>query len=261
MGQVPTIAAWTYRHSKGLPYVHPDPQLTYAGNLLNMMFNNGKSSYQVHPTLEHALAVLFILHADHEQNCSANVMRSIGSSHTNPYAAIAGATAALWGPLHGGANEEVLGMLDEIGSLENVPAFIKDVKEGKGRLMGFGHRVYKNYDPRAKVIKKLAYDVFEIMGRNPKLDLALALEKIALEDEYFVKRKLYPNVDFYSGLIYQAMGFPAEYFTGPIRHWPHHRMACAMERTHGRCRTKNRKAAANLSGRIESHMDQIENRK
>ncbi|HVN48690.1 MAG TPA: citrate synthase [Bacteroidota bacterium] len=213
MGQVPTMAAWTYRHSKSLPYVQPDPHLSYAGNFLNMMFNNGKSSNQVHPKLEHALAVLFVLHADHEQNCSANVMRSIGSSHTNPYAAIAGAAAALWGPLHGGANEEVLRMLDEIGSLANVPAFIAEVKEGKGKLMGFGHRVYKNYDPRAKVIKKLAYEVFEVTGRNPKLDLALALEKIALEDEYFIKRKLYPNVDFYSGLIYQAMGFPAEYFT------------------------------------------------
>jgi len=213
MGQVPTIAAWTYRHSKGLPYVQPDPQLTYAGNFLNMMFNDGTSSYQVHPKLEHALAVLFTLHADHEQNCSANVMRSIGSSQSSPYAAMAGAAAALWGPLHGGANEEVLRMLDEIGSLANVPDFIADVKEGKGKLMGFGHRVYKNYDPRAKVIKKLAYDVFEVTGRNPKLDLALALEKIALEDEYFVKRKLYPNVDFYSGLIYQAMGFPAEFFT------------------------------------------------
>jgi citrate synthase len=213
VGQIPTIAAWTHRHSKGLPYVQTDPQLTYTGNFLNMMFNNGKSSYQVHPTLEHALAVLFTLHADHEQNCSANVMRSIGSSQSNPYAAMAGAAAALWGPLHGGANEEVLRMLDEIGSLDNVPAFMKNVKEGKGKLMGFGHRVYKNYDPRAKVIKKLAYDVFEVMGRNPKLDLALALEKIALEDEYFVKRKLYPNVDFYSGLIYQAMGFSVEFFT------------------------------------------------
>jgi citrate synthase len=213
MGQVPTIAAWTYRHSHGLPYIQHQPQLTYSENFLNMMFHDGTGSYRVHPTLEHALAVLFILHADHEQNCSANVMRSTGSSQSSPFAAMAGAAAALWGPLHGGANEEVLRMLDEIGSIENVPTFIKEVKEGKGKLMGFGHRVYKNYDPRAKVIKKLAYDVFEVTGRNPKLDLALALETIALEDEYFIKRKLYPNVDFYSGLIYQAMGFPKEFFT------------------------------------------------
>jgi citrate synthase len=213
MGQVPTIAAWVYRHSKGLQYVYPDTNLTYAENFLNMMFNPGSAAPNVNPVLEHAMTVLFILHADHEQNCSANVMRSIGSSHANPYAAASGASAALSGPLHGGANEEVLKMLDEIDRLENVPAFIKDVKEGKGKLMGFGHRVYKNYDPRAQVIKKLAYDVFKVTGSNPKLDLALALEKIALEDEYFIKRKLYPNVDFYSGLIYQAMGFPTEFFT------------------------------------------------
>lgn len=213
MGQVPTISAMIYRHSKGLPFVAPDPALSYAANFLNMMFNSGNAAPNVHPVLERAMRVLFILHADHEQNCSANVMRSIGSSHANPFAAAAGATAALWGPLHGGANEEVLKMLDEIGTLENVPAFIKEVKEGKGRLMGFGHRVYKNYDPRARVIKQLAYEVFEVTGRNPKLDLALALEKIALEDEYFVKRRLYPNVDFYSGLIYQALGFPTNFFT------------------------------------------------
>ncbi len=213
MGQTPTIAAMIYRHLKGLPYVAPDPSLSYSANFLNMVFNSGNEKPAIHPVLEKAMRVLLILHADHEQNCSANVMRSIGSSHANPYAAAAGATAALWGPLHGGANEEVLKMLDEIGSLDKVPQFIKEVKEGKGRLMGFGHRVYKNYDPRARVIKQLAYEVFDVTGKNPKLELALALEKIALEDEYFIKRKLYPNVDFYSGLIYQALGFPTNYFT------------------------------------------------
>jgi len=211
VGKVPTIAAFAFRHSKGMPYNYPDNELTYAGNFLSMMFKIGEK-YKVHPALEHALTVLFILHADHEQNCSANVMRSVGSSHVDPYSACAAAAAALWGPLHGGANEAVLQMLDEIGAMSNIPAFIKSVKDGKGKLMGFGHRVYKNYDPRAKVIKKLAYEVFEVTGKNPKLDMALELERIALEDEYFVKRKLYPNVDFYSGLIYQAMGFPMDFF-------------------------------------------------
>jgi len=211
IGKVPTIAAFAYRHSRGMPYNYPDNGLTYAGNFLSMMFKIGEV-YKVHPVLEHALTVLFILHADHEQNCSANVMRGVGSSHIDPYSACAAAAAALWGPLHGGANEAVLQMLDEIGSLNNVPAFVKSVKDGKGRLMGFGHRVYKNYDPRAKVIKRLAYEVFQVTGKNPKLDIALELERIALEDEYFVKRKLYPNVDFYSGLIYQAMGFPMDIF-------------------------------------------------
>lgn len=211
VGKVPTIAAFAFRHSKGMPYNYPDNEFTYAGNFLSMMFKIGEK-YKVHPALEHALTVLFILHADHEQNCSANVMRSVGSSHVDPYSACAAAAAALWGPLHGGANEAVLHMLDEIGAKSNIPAFIKSVKEGKGKLMGFGHRVYKNYDPRAKVIKKLAYEVFEVTGKNPKLDMALELERIALEEEYFVKRKLYPNVDFYSGLIYQAMGFPMDFF-------------------------------------------------
>ncbi len=212
IGKVPTIAAFAYRHTKGLPYVYPENELTYAGNFLSMMFKMSSEGYQVNPILEHALTVLFILHADHEQNCSANAMRSIGSSHVDPYSACAGAAAALWGPLHGGANEAVIHMLDEIGSIQNVPAFVKDVKDGKGRLMGFGHRVYKNYDPRAKVIKKMAYEVFSVTGKNPKLDIALELERIALEDDYFVKRKLYPNVDFYSGLIYQAIGFPVDMF-------------------------------------------------
>ncbi|MBI2618797.1 MAG: citrate synthase [Ignavibacteriales bacterium] len=212
IAKVPTIAAFSYRHTKGMPYVYPDNALTYAGNFLNMMFQVGGQKYDPHPSLEHALTVLFILHADHEQNCSANAMRGVGSSHVDPYSACAAAAAALWGPLHGGANEAVLEMLDEIGSIKNIPPFIKEVKDGKGRLMGFGHRVYKNYDPRAKVIKKMAYEVFEVTGKNPKLDIALELERIALEDEYFVKRKLYPNVDFYSGLIYQAMGFPMDFF-------------------------------------------------
>ncbi len=231
VGKVPTIAAFAYRHSKGMPYVYPDNQLTYAGNFLSMMFKVAEPVYKVDPVLEHALTVLFILHADHEQNCSTNAMRSISSSYVDPYSACAGAAAALWGPLHGGANEAVLKMLDEIGTKDNVPAFIQEVKEGKGRLMGFGHRVYKNYDPRAKVIKKLAYEVFEVTGKNEKLDIALELERIALEDEYFVKRKLYPNVDFYSGLIYQSMGFPMDFFpvlfaiprtVGWLAHWEEH---------------------------------------
>jgi len=212
IAKVPTIAAFSYRHSKGMPYVYPDNSFTYAGNFLNMMFQMGSTVHEPHPVLEHALTVLFILHADHEQNCSANAMRGVGSSHIDPYSACAAAAAALWGPLHGGANEAVLRMLDKIGTIDNVASFVKQVKDGKGRLMGFGHRVYKNYDPRAKVIKKLAYEVFEVTGRNPKLEIALELERIALEDDYFVSRKLYPNVDFYSGLIYQAMGFPMDFF-------------------------------------------------
>jgi citrate synthase len=195
-----------------MPYVYPDNSLTYAGNFLNMMFQTGSTVHEPNPKLEHALTVLFILHADHEQNCSANAMRAVGSSHVDPYSACAAAAAALWGPLHGGANEAVLRMLDRIGTVKNVSGFVNEVKEGKDRLMGFGHRVYKNYDPRAKVIKKLAYEVFEVTGKNPKLEIALELERIALEDDYFVSRKLYPNVDFYSGLIYQAMGFPMDFF-------------------------------------------------
>jgi citrate synthase len=212
IAKVPTIAAFSYRHSKGMPYVYPDNSLTYAGNFLNMMFQTGSTVHEPNPKLEHALTVLFILHADHEQNCSANAMRAVGSSHVDPYSACAAAAAALWGPLHGGANEAVLRMLDRIGTVKNVSGFVNEVKEGKDRLMGFGHRVYKNYDPRAKVIKKLAYEVFEVTGKNPKLEIALELERIALEDDYFVSRKLYPNVDFYSGLIYQAMGFPMDFF-------------------------------------------------
>ncbi len=212
IGKMPTIAAFAYRHSVGRPYVYPDNSLGYVANFMSMLFRMTETKYEAHPTLVKALDILFILHADHEQNCSANAMRGIGSSHIDPYSAMAGAAAALYGPLHGGANEAVLRMLDEVDSKAKVPQFIKDVKNGSGRLMGFGHRVYKNYDPRAKVIKKLADEVFEVTGRSPKLDVALELERIALEDEYFIKRKLYPNVDFYSGLIYQAIGFPVEMF-------------------------------------------------
>jgi citrate synthase len=215
IGKVPTLAAFAYRHSKGMPYAYPDNDLSYTENFLNMLFKMTEVKYKPNPVLARALDVLFILHADHEQNCSANAMRSIGSSHSDPFCATAGAAAALYGPLHGGANEQVLKMLAEIGSKDRVPAFIKEVKEGKGekRLMGFGHRIYKNYDPRAKIIKRMADQVFEVTGKNPLLEIALELERIALEDEYFIKRKLYPNVDFYSGIIYQAMGFPNAMFT------------------------------------------------
>ena len=213
IGKVPTIAAYCYRHSKGYPYVYPDNDLSYTGNFMNMLWRMMEPKYVANPVLERALDILFILHADHEQNCSANAMRSVGSALTDPYLTTAAAAAALAGPLHGGANEAVLRMLDEIGSKQNVPAYVKRIKEGHGKLMGFGHRVYKNYDPRAKIIKWTAEKVFEATGRNPKLDIALELERIALEDEYFVKRKLYPNVDFYSGIIYQAMGFLPEMFT------------------------------------------------
>jgi citrate synthase len=213
LGKMPSIAAMSYRHSVGFPYVYPDNDLSYTENFMNMLWKMVEPKYVANPVLARALDILFILHADHEQNCSTNAMRSVGSSHADPYLATAAAAAALSGPLHGGANEEVLKMLDEIGSKQNVPAYIKKVKEGHGKLMGFGHRVYKNYDPRAKVIKWTAEQVFEVTGRNPKLDIALELERIALEDDYFVSRKLYPNVDFYSGIIYQAMGFRPEMFT------------------------------------------------
>jgi citrate synthase len=212
IAKVPTIAAFAFRHRIGMQYAYPDNDLSYEGNFLNMMFKTTELKYQPNPVLERALSVLFILHADHEQNCSTNAMRSIGSAHTDPFSALGGAAAALYGPLHGGANEMVLRMLKEIGSLDKVPEYVKRVKAGEFRLMGFGHRVYKNYDPRARIIKQVAYEVFEITGKDPLLDIALELERIALEDEYFVKRKLYPNVDFYSGIIYQAMRFPLDMF-------------------------------------------------
>ncbi len=212
IAKVPSIAAYAYRHSEGKPYVYPDNDLSYTGNFLNMLFKRTEPVYQPEPVLERALDVLFILHADHEQNCSTSAMRNIGSSNADPYSSLAGAAAALYGPLHGGANEAVLRMLKRIGSIEHVPAFVKSVKNGEGRLMGFGHRVYKSYDPRATVIKATADQVFAVTGRDPLLDIALELERIALQDDYFVSRKLYPNVDFYSGLIYQAMGFAPAMF-------------------------------------------------
>jgi citrate synthase len=228
IAKFPTLAAFAYRHRIGMKYAYPDNDLSFAGNFLNMMWKTTELKYEPDPILERALDVLLILHADHEQNCSTTTMRAIGSSDADPYSAAAGATAALYGPKHGGANEAVLTMLDEIGSVDQVPDYVKAAKNGDFRLMGFGHRVYKNYDPRAKVIQKLAHDVFEVTGKNPLLDIAVELEKIALEDDYFVERKLYPNVDFYSGIIYQAMGFPTSMFPvlfamgripGWLAHW------------------------------------------
>ncbi len=212
VAKMPTLAAYAYRHHRGLPYVYPENELSYTANFLNMLFRIGAKEYKPNPVLERALDVLFILHADHEQNCSATTMRVIGSAHADPYSALAGAMAALYGPLHGGANEAVLRMLKRIGSVDNIPDFLERVKRKEERLMGFGHRVYKAYDPRASIIKRTADEVFEVTGRNPLLDIALELEKIALNEDYFVERNLYPNVDFYSGIIYQAMGFPVEMF-------------------------------------------------
>jgi citrate synthase len=226
IAKTPTLAAYCHRFSVGMPTVYPNNDLSYTANFLNMMWRVGE--YEVHPVLERALDILFILHADHEQNCGTTAMRVVGSSHADPYSACAAAAAALYGPLHGGANEAVVRMLNEIGSVDEVPAFVAAVKEGRGRLMGFGHRVYKNYDPRAKIIKQTAYQVFEVTGKNPLLDIALKLEEVALQDDYFTSRRLYPNVDFYSGLIYQAMGFPVDMFTvlfaiprtaGWLAHW------------------------------------------
>jgi citrate synthase len=213
IGKAPTIAAMSYRHSEGLPYVYPDNDCTYSENFMNMLWKKVEPKYVAHPAIARALDILFILHADHEQNCGTNAMRAVSSAQTDPYLSAAAAAAALAGPLHGGANEEVLKMLDEIGSKDKVWDYVKKVKDGHGKLMGFGHRIYKNHDPRAKIIKWSAEQVFQVTGCNPKLDIALELERIALEDEYFVKRKLYPNVDFYSGIIYQAMGFRSEMFT------------------------------------------------
>ena len=228
IAKVPSIAAYAYRHSIGQAYIYPDNDLSFIGNFLSMLYRRVEPRYKPNPVLERALDVLFILHADHEQNCSTSAMRSIGSSHADPFSSLAGAAAALYGPLHGGANEAVLRMLADIGTIDHIPAFVKRVKNGEGRLMGFGHRVYKSYDPRATVIKKQAYRVFEVTGKNPWLDVALELERIALQDDYFVSRRLYPNVDFYSGLIYQAMGFQPAMFpvlfaigrtTGWIAQW------------------------------------------
>ncbi len=227
IAKTPTIAAMCYRFSVGLPFNYPDNDLSFPANFLSMMWKVG-NDYHVDPVLERAMDILFILHADHEQNCGTTAMRVVGSSHADPYSSAAAAASALYGPLHGGANEAVVRMLNEIGSIDQVPAFINSVKAGEGRLMGFGHRVYKNYDPRATIIKQTAYDVFEVTGKNPLLDIALKLEEVALADPYFVDRKLYPNVDFYSGLIYQAMGFPVDMFTvlfaiprtaGWLAHW------------------------------------------
>jgi citrate synthase len=212
IAKTPTLAAFAHRHSVGMPYAYPDNDLSYTGNFLNMMFKTTEVKYTPHPVLERALDVLFILHADHEQNCSTSAMRGIGSSHPDPYSSMAGAAAALYGPLHGGANEEVLRMLREIGSIDAIPAYIQRVKKGEVRLMGFGHRVYKNFDPRAKIIKQIAEQVFDVTGKNPLIDIAVELERIALQEEYFVSRKLYPNVDFYSGIIYEAMKFPVDIF-------------------------------------------------
>jgi citrate synthase len=228
VAKMPTLAAFTYRHHQGLPPAYPENELSYTANFLNMLFRIGGGDYQANPAVEHALDILFILHADHEQNCSTTAMRTIGSSEADPYSALAGAMGALFGPLHGGANEAVLRMLERIGTIGNIPAFIEGVKRKEERLMGFGHRVYKAYDPRASIIKRAADEVFEVTGRNPLLDMALELEKIALEDDFFVSRNLYPNVDFYSGLIYQALGFPVEMFpvlfaiprtVGWLAHW------------------------------------------
>ena len=213
IGKMPTIAAYAYRHSQGLPYVYPDAELSYTENFMHMLWKRTEPKYVSNPVLARALDVLFILHADHEQNCSTTTMRNVGSSLADPYACTSAACAALSGPLHGGANEEVLAMLTQIGSVDRVKDYVKGIKEGKGKLMGFGHRVYKNYDPRARIIKRTAEEVFQVTGRNPKIDIAIALEQIALSDEYFISRKLYPNVDFYSGIIYQAMGFKPEMFT------------------------------------------------
>jgi len=212
VAKTPTVAAFAYRHSIGMPFAYPDDELTYAGNFLNMMFKATETKYRPNPALERAIDVLFILHADHEQNCSANAMRSVGSSEVDPYSAMAAAAAALYGPLHGGANEQVLRMLREIGGVKNIPDYIKRVKAKEVKLMGFGHRIYKNYDPRAKIIKQVADEVFEVTGKNPLLEIALELERIALQDDYFISHKLYPNVDFYSGIIYEAMSLPVAMF-------------------------------------------------
>ncbi len=248
IAKMPTIAAFAFRHSRGLPYVLPRNDLDYIGNYVNMTFEIG-GRHEPNPVLQRALEILLILHADHEQNCSTSAVRGVGSSQVDPFSAVSAGIAALYGPLHGGANEAVLRMLDEIGDTKNIPAFIEQVKAGHGRLMGFGHRVYKSYDPRAKLIKRVADDVFEQTGLNPKLEIALELERIALEDEYFVSRKLYPNVDFYSGLIYQAMGYPDRLLHGALRARPAARLDRAVGGDALRPGAEDRAPAPGLHGR------------
>ena len=254
IAKMPTLAAFAYRHTMGMPYVYPDNDLLYPGNFLNMMYKMTELKYEPDPRLERALDILFILHADHEQNCSTNAVRSVGSSQVDPYSAVAAGVAALYGPLHGGANEAVLRMLRRIETKDNIPGFIEGVKDGNERLMGFGHRVYKNYDPRAKIIKQAADDVFEVTGVNPLLEIALELEKIALEDDYFVSRKLYPNVDFYSGLIYEALGLPVDDVPGHVRHPPHERLGRAVAGARHRQGAEDRAPAPDLHRRAQARL-------
>ena len=246
IAKMATLAAYSYRHRQGHPYVYPDNDLSYTENFMNMLWKMTEPKYMASPVIARALDVLFILHADHEQNCSSTAMRIVGSSQADPYLSMAGAASALSGPLHGGANEEVLRMLDEIGSVKNIPAYIKRVKEGELKLMGFGHRVYKNYDPRARIIKAVADEVFQVTGRNTRLDIALELERIALADDYFVTRKLYPNVDFYSGIIYQAMGFQPGNVYRAVRDSARRRLAGAVERNDSGSGAEDRTSATNL---------------
>ena len=254
IAKMPTLGAWSFRHAQGKPYVYPDNELGYTANFLSMLFKMSEQKFEADERLVKALDVLFILHADHEQNCSTNAVRSVGSSQVDPYSAVAAGVAALYGPLHGGANEAVLRMLRRIGSKENIPDFIEGVKNGKERLMGFGHRVYKNYDPRAKIIKKACDDVFEVTGVNPLLEIAQELEKIALEDEYFVKRKLYPNVDFYSGLIYEALPVPAGDVHRAVRDRPHPGLAGPVARAGAGQGAEDRPAQADLHRRADARL-------
>ncbi len=250
IAKMPTLAAFAYRHNLGLPYVYPDNDLWYTGNFLSMLYKMTEVKYEPDPRLERALDVLWILHADHEQNCSTAAVRAVGSSQVDPYSATAAGIAALYGPLHGGANEAVLRMLERIGTVDNIPDFLQGVKDRKEKLMGFGHRVYKNYDPRARIIKKHVDEVLEVMGvDNPKLEIAIELEKRALDDEYFTERKLYPNVDFYSGLIYEAMNIPTGHVHGDVRHPAHGRLAGAVEGDAGGPRDQDRAPAPDLHGR------------
>ena len=254
IAKVPTLAAFAYRHNLGLPYVYPDNDLSYPGNFLSMMFKMTEAKYEPDPRLEKALDVLWILHADHEQNCSTNAVRGVGSSEVDPYSAVAAGVAALYGPLHGGANEQVLRMLERIGSMDNIPDFLEGVKNRKETLMGFGHRVYKNYDPRARIIKEHVDEVFEVTGRNPKLDIATELEKRALDDDYFVERKLYPNVDFYSGLIYEALNLPHGHVHGDVRHPAHVGLDRPVARDAPGRGDEDRAPAPDLHGRARARL-------